>query len=201
GSLAFESAFVDLVTLERAAILPEAVALALGVVGRADQEQTLTLAEALRNRALLLVLDNCEHIVEAAARLVDILLRSCPNLRLLPPSREPIGVAGERTWLVPPLATPAPDAQYSLQKLGAMGAIRLFVDRASTGLSEFELTAANAGVVADICRRLEGIPLALELAAARLRAVGGAELAVRLQDRLRLLGGTNPPCPAPHQPL
>ncbi|WP_192809721.1 ATP-binding protein [Actinomadura rudentiformis] len=131
------------------------------------------LESALRGRRLLLVLDNCEHVVEAVAALAESLLRAAPELHILATSQEPLGVDGETLWNVPPLAESS--------------AVRLFVARATAVAPGFELTPDNAEVVAAICRRLDGIPLALELAATRVRALGVQELAGRLDDRFRVL--------------
>ena len=132
-----------------------------------------TLTDALRQKQLLLVLDNCEHLVEAAATLAEHLLRSCAELQVLATSREALGVGGERAWLVPGLA--------------AESAVQLFVDRAKAVSASFQLTSSNAGSVAQICRRLDGLPLAIELAAARSRALPPEELATRLDDAFRAL--------------
>jgi predicted ATPase/DNA-binding XRE family transcriptional regulator len=195
-----ETAFVDLASLERAAVVPEAVAAALGVIGTPGQDLPTTLAHALQGRPLLLVLDNCEHVISACAELADGLLRACPDLRILATSREPLGVGGETVWTVPPLALPDP-ACSSAKELGESAAVRLFVERGQSSLPGFILEEANAAWVADICRRLEGIPLALELAAARVRALGVGELARRLDDRLRLLVGGSRDAPARQQTL
>ena len=196
-----EAAFVDLAALERGAVVPDAVAAALGVVGRPGQELSAILAEVLGSRALLLVLDNCEHVVQAAAELADGLLRACPALRVLATSREPLGVPGETAWPVPPLLIPERDAELSLEQLGELGAVRLFVERTRATLPDFGLAATNAAAAAEICRHLDGIPLALELAAARVRVLGVSQLAARLKDRLGVLVGGSRTAPARQQTL
>ncbi|MER6945263.1 BTAD domain-containing putative transcriptional regulator [Nonomuraea sp. NPDC000554] len=149
--------------------------------GRAEER----LVAALRARRLLLVLDNCEHLVEQAAELVELLLKGAPDLRVLATSREPLAVAGEVVWSVPPLEVPGPGADPAT--LGEYGAVRLFTARASAAARDFTLDARTAGDVATLCRRLDGIPLALELAATRVRALGVDGLVARLDDRFRLL--------------
>ncbi|KAB2386149.1 AfsR/SARP family transcriptional regulator [Actinomadura montaniterrae] len=143
------------------------------------------LGEALRARRTLLVLDNCEHVIEQVADLAGRLLAAAPGLRILATSREPLGLPDERLLIVPPLDLPAPDAH--LDALPESGAVRLFAARASAADPGFALDAASAPWVAAICRRLDGVPLALELAATRVRAFGVRELAARLDDRFRVL--------------
>ncbi|QFG22638.1 BTAD domain-containing putative transcriptional regulator [Actinomadura sp. WMMB 499] len=145
------------------------------------------LADALRGRRALLVLDNCEHAAEPVAELVARLLAGAPGLRILATSREPLGVPGERLRIVPPLDLPGTGSDPD--GLRRYGAVRLFVARASAAAPGFALDAATAPWVASICRRLDGVPLALELAATRVRALGVRELAAALDDRFRVLGG------------
>ncbi len=145
------------------------------------------LTAALRTRTALLVLDNCEHLVEAAAATADRLLGACPGLRILATSREPLGLTGEALWPVRPLALPPPDADAT-QAL-SYAAVRLLNDRAAAARSDFAVTEGSARAVTRICRALDGIPLAIELAAARLRTMSVEQLATRLDDRFRLLTG------------
>jgi predicted ATPase/DNA-binding CsgD family transcriptional regulator/DNA-binding XRE family transcriptional regulator len=176
---------VELAALADANLVPKAVADALGVPeGRALPD---LLAEALRHRRLLLVLDNCEHLVDACAGLAELLLRTCPGLVILATSREPLGVAGEITWRVPALRLPAPAASASGEQVAACDAVRLFLERARAVVPGFALTAENVAAVAEICRRLDGVPLAIELAAARIRVLTPEQIAARLEDHLRLL--------------
>jgi len=144
------------------------------------------LAEALASRQLLLVLDNCEHLIEPVASLAVRLLRAAPGLRILATSAEPLAIDGEQLWEVPPLGLPGPDDDGAGQVAQA-GAVQLFVARVAAAVPGFALDAGNAPAVAGICRRLDGMPLALELAAARVRALGVHALADRLDDRFRLL--------------
>lgn len=149
----------------------------LGVVDR--------LTTALRSRQVLLVLDNCEHVIEPVAHLVEQMLRAAPGVRVLVTSQEPVGLSGEAVFPVPPLELPDPGAP--LDELSRAGAVRLFVTRATAAAPGFALSADNAEPVAEICRRLDGIPLALELAATRVRTLDARELAARLDDRFELL--------------
>jgi predicted ATPase/DNA-binding NarL/FixJ family response regulator len=181
---------VELAPLADPALVPQAVAAVLGVREHPGQRLAATLAEALRGQQVLLVLDNCEHLVEACAMLADTLLRTCPRLEILATSREAVGVAGETAWWVPSLAVPAetlPPSAAGVAALGECEAVQLFVERAGAVVPSFALTERNAEAVGQVCRRLDGIPLALELAAARVRALRVEQLAARLDDRFRLL--------------
>ncbi|MEU2033713.1 LuxR C-terminal-related transcriptional regulator [Nocardia amamiensis] len=145
------------------------------------------LIEYLASRQLLLVLDNCEQIVDAAAQVVDALLRACPNLRILTTSREALGVGGEAVQRVQPLTVPDLDRPPSLRGAARYDAVTLFVERATAAVPGFALTEDNVATVAEICRRLDGLPLAIELAAARLRALSPEQILQRLTDRYALL--------------
>jgi predicted ATPase len=145
------TAWIGLAPLADSGLLPTYILDALGVEHGARIPMT-ALLETLRDREMLLVLDNCEHIVEACALLVDALLRGCPRLRILATSREALGVSGERAWLVPGLALPAASSD-TVANIGEAAAVRLFVDRAQGALATFRLTPANAAAVAQICRR------------------------------------------------
>jgi predicted ATPase/DNA-binding CsgD family transcriptional regulator len=154
--------------------------------GRSALDATI---QRLKDRSALLVLDNCEHLIEAAAHVVVSLLGGCPRLRVLAASRQPLGVDGELVWPVPPMSLPTEDHDNHLQAIRGCDAGRLFLDRAARGRPGFELTADAAEQVALICRELEGLPLAIELAAARARVLSPAQIAAGLADRMRLLGG------------
>ncbi|GAC1433999.1 MAG: BTAD domain-containing putative transcriptional regulator [Chloroflexota bacterium] len=180
---------VELAALADPALVPRAVAAALGITERPGQPLRATLRTFLRPRDLLLVVDNCEHLIDACASLVADLLADCPYLRVLATSREGLAVAGERTYLVPSLATPDPAHQPTLERLAAYEAVTLFLERARSRHPALRLTAANAGAVAQICARLDGLPLALELAAARVGVLPVEGIAARLDDRFRLLTG------------
>jgi predicted ATPase/DNA-binding SARP family transcriptional activator len=166
------------------------------VTGAADR-----LVDALRARRMLLVLDNCEHVVEPAAELAGQLLRGCPGLRILATSRESLGLPGEVVWAVPPLDVPDLTAGVDAAELARSPAVRLFAARAAAAAPGFALTADVAPAVAVLCRRLDGIPLALELAATRVRALSVEELVARLDDRFRLLAGGRRVAPARQQTL
>jgi len=180
---------VELAPLSEEALVPKAVAEALEVPERPGEPLTDTLAEVLRDRQLLLILDNCEHLLEATARLVDKVLDSCPSVRILATSREAIGVEGEIRWLIPPLSTPEMGRTSPLEELGAYESVRLFVERAKGRDPSFSLSPHNAFGVAEICRGLEGIPLAIELAAARVGTLSVEQISQRLANSLKLLTG------------
>jgi predicted ATPase/DNA-binding CsgD family transcriptional regulator len=176
---------VELAPLSEEALVPKEVAEALGVPERPAQPLTGTLAEVLRDRELLLLVDNCEHLLEATAHLIDSLLDSCPHLSILATSREAIGVEGEARWLVPTLSVPG--AGSSSEELGGYEAVRLFVERAGGRDPSFSLNPQNAHAVAEICGRLEGIPLAIELAAARVGTLSLEQISERLGNSLDFL--------------
>ncbi len=183
---------VELAPLAEAPQIWRAVAAATGVGEQAGQLLLHTLVQALGTQELLLVLDNCEHVVDACAELTDHLLRACDRLRVLATSREPLGVDGEVLFRVPPLALPAHDDPEALV-ISEAG--RLFVERARAVQPSFALGDATSASVAQVCRRLDGLPLAIELAAARVEALAPAELAPRLEDSFRVLvsGGRRRP--------
>src|SRR5258706_278617 len=147
------------------------------------------LIEYLRVKDLLLVLDNCEHLIEACAQISESLLHACPKLKILASSREALGIAGELAYRVPSLNTPDPVDLPSLDELEKVDSIRLFIERAATAKPGFMLTKDNASALAQICSRLDGIPLAIELAAARMKVLSPEQIAARLDDRFRLLTG------------
>jgi transcriptional regulator with XRE-family HTH domain len=180
---------VELGPLADPSLVPQRVAIALEVREKAEEPLTTALANALRDRHLLLVLDNCEHLLDACAQLVDDLLKACPGLSVLTTSREPIGIRGEVAWRVPSLAVPDPASTETLQQLLVNPAVQLFVQQALAAQPRFMLTARNKSAVVQICRRLDGIPLALELAAARIEALTAEQISARLDQRFRLLTG------------
>jgi predicted ATPase len=180
---------LELAGLSEPELVPQAVATASGVKERPDQPLTFMLVESLRANQTLLVVDNCEHLVKAAAQLADVLLDSCSRLRMMATSREILGVAGEVVWRVPPLSLPGPQRPSAAKELEGYESVRLFVERAQQRDPSFALTPSNSQAVAHICRKLGGIPLALELAAARVGALAVEEIASRLEDALGLLTG------------
>ncbi len=162
---------------------------AVGIRDTAGMTPTAALVDVLRNQRCLLFLDNCEHVLEACAALSDAVMRGCKNTSLLATSRESLGIAGEQGWRVPSLSLPAPDAQVTPERLMRFEAIQLFVQRARLVSPNFGLAQGNSDTIRQICQRLDGIPLAIELAAARIRAMTPGEIAQRLSDRFRLLTG------------
>jgi predicted ATPase/class 3 adenylate cyclase len=181
--------FVDLAPLADRALVAAAALATLGAREVPGQEPLASLVEHLRARQLLLLLDNCEHVIDASARLGDALLRGCPAVRLLVTSRELLGVSGETAWPVPSLALPDPAAHHTAAELGRCESAQLFIDRALAVQPAFRVTEQNASALAQVCTRLDGIPLALELAAARVRVLTVEQIATRLSDRFRLLTG------------
>ncbi|MFJ6758187.1 AfsR/SARP family transcriptional regulator [Streptomyces sp. NPDC091273] len=192
---------VELAPLSAGGDVPSAVlnALALREHAPAAGDPLDRLVAALRTRTALLVLDNCEHLIEAAAATTDRLLGECPGLRILATSREPLGLTGEALWPVHPLALPPQDADAA--QAMASPAVRLLNDRAAAARSGFAVTAETAPAVTRICRALDGMPLAIELAAARLRTMSPEQLAARLDDRFRLLTVGARTAPRQHQTL
>jgi predicted ATPase/DNA-binding CsgD family transcriptional regulator len=179
--------WVELASLSDSGLVAQGVARALGVGEVPNQPLIELLEESLRSKATLLVLDNCEHLVESCAALADTLLRSCPNLRVLATSRETLGIVGERAWLVPSLDLPDPKQRLQVEEIRRYEAIRLFAERAEAVASPFELTESNAPAVARLCRTLDGMPLAIELAAARVRVLSVEQISSRLEDSFTLL--------------
>ncbi len=171
------------------ALVPKTVASTLNVPEQPGRDMADTLVDALRPKALLLVLDNCEHLLAACADLVAVLLRACPRVRVLATSREGLGVPGETLWRIPSLSVPDPRHLPPSEEVVLYDAVRLFVDRAVATASEFALTRENAPAVVQVCQRLDGIPLAIELAAARVKVLAVEQIATRLDDRFRLLTG------------
>ncbi len=178
---------VELAPLADPLLVPQALASVLGVKEDAGHGVLDALLAHVRDKTLLVILDNCEHLVHACADLAKRLLQAGAGVKVLASSRDALQVAGETVYQVPTLGTPGADGSGDLQALGQHEAVRLFVDRASAVQPGFRLEAGNAAAVAEICRRLDGIPLALELAAARTRALSVQAIAARLNDRFRLL--------------
>jgi len=180
---------VELAPLTDPTLVPTAIAAVAGVREQPGRSVRDALTDWLAPKRLLLLLDNCEHLVQACAEIAAALLQACPHVQLLATSREPLAVAGERVWRVSPLAVPPAHVQISLEEAARCEAIQLFVARAHERGAAFRLTAQNIDLAMHVCRRLDGIPLALELAAVRLSALSLESLAARLDDRFRLLRG------------
>ncbi len=180
---------VELAPLADPALVPQTVAAALNLREEAGRSITTTLTDYLRDKKLLLILDNCEHLLEACAQLATTLLRSCPHVTILATSREASGIAGEVLWHVPSLSLPDAQQPSDAKQAIQFEAVRLFAERASAAQTHFAVTDQNARAVAQICRRLDGIPLALELAAARVKSLSVEDIAARLHNQFRLLTG------------
>jgi non-specific serine/threonine protein kinase len=180
---------VELAAVADPALAARTIAVALGLREAPGRDALDSLVEHVRARSLLLVLDNCEHLVAQVARVVDRLLRSAPRLHVLATSREPLNCPGEMTWRVPSLRVPpaASPGGPPVEQVLQFEAVRLFVDRARAVQPRFAVTEQNAAAVAEVCRQLDGIPLAIELAAARLRVFSVEQVEARLDDRFRLL--------------
>jgi len=191
---------VELAGVAKPELLADQMKSALGAPDLQGCSPAEALAAHLQPRRLLVLLDNCEHLLGACASLVDRLLRCCADLHILATSREPMCLGGETVWVIPALASPPPDEHGSLETLLRYDAVALFVDRALSAAPGADL-ASVPDAVATICRRLEGIPLAIELAAARARAMAIPDIALRLDDRFRLLVGGSASAPARHQTL
>ncbi len=180
---------VELAPLSEPAIVPQVVAGVLGVREEPGQSLTETLLLHLQPKKALLLLDNCEHLLAAAAGIADTLVRGCPGLQIMSSSREGLNLAGELTYRVPSLDLPDPNRLPDPERLGRYGAVRLFCERAAFAQRTFVLGDDNARAIAHVCHRLDGIPLAIELAAARVKALPVEQIARRLDDRFRLLTG------------
>lgn len=192
---------VELAPLSDAGLVPQTVAAALAVDEQPGRSILAVLGDYLRTRSLLLVFDNCEHVLATCASLAEALLRTCANVRVLSTSREALGIEGETVWRVPSLSLPdvrdAPDPQ----RLAAYEAVRLFEERAAASQPGFRVTERNAAAVAQVCRRLDGLPLALELAAARVKGLAVDQIAARLDQGFRLLTGGRRTALPRHQTL
>jgi predicted ATPase/class 3 adenylate cyclase len=181
---------VELATLNDAASVVNAIASALGLREQGDRPMLDVLEHYLGPRQLLLILDNCEHLIEEVARIADAILRTAPQVRVLATSREPLRIASERVYHVPSLAVPSNDALTASDAL-QYGAIAFFAERARASDAKFALSDESAPIVSEICRRLDGIALAIELAAARVKVMAPRQLAQKLDERFRVLTGGN----------
>jgi len=192
---------VEFAHLADPARVPQVLATALSVREEADRPLLVTLVDHLRPKRVLLLLDNCEHLIDACAGLADTLLRGCPEVKILPSSREALGLTGEVVFRVPPLSLPDSRLVPALERLAEYEAVRLFVDRAIAVKPDFTLTDDTAAAVVQICRRLDGIPLAIELAAARVRTLSVQQITAHLDERFRLLTGGSRTALPRHQTL
>lgn len=180
--------FVDLSSSRSTDDLDRLVTAALGLGEHPADAIRESIVAFVTSRSLLLVLDNCEQLVGAVAELVALVLERSPGVVVLATSREPLGVPGEVTWRVPSLSVPPLEDPVALESIGTSDAVALFIERAHAVRPNFAVTADNAGAIARICQRLDGIPLAIELAASRVRVLPAADIAAALDDRFRLLG-------------
>ena len=192
---------VQLAPLGDPGLVARAVALTLGLPEQPERPLPSALADHLQRKQILLVFDNCEHLVAACAEMADLLLRTCPSLHILATSREPLGIAGEVTWQVPPLSLPDSHLPQLVEQMMQHEAVRLFAQRAVASEASFVVTPQNAPALLDVCRRLDGIPLAIELAAARVKVLSLEQIAVRLEDCFRLLVGSSHTAPPRHHTL
>jgi predicted ATPase/DNA-binding CsgD family transcriptional regulator/Tfp pilus assembly protein PilF len=178
--------WVDLTSLSDETLVTQTVATALGLREQSGKALERSLADFLSSKHLLLLLDNCEHLITACAQLMDRMLRACPNLSVMATSLEPLRVPGEYAWPVPPLSVPA-DSSKTTADLQQYEAVTLFLDRARSVSPRFSITDDNGAAVSRICRRLDGMPLAIELAASRVNMLAAEQIADRLDDRFSLL--------------
>ncbi len=181
--------FVELAPLSDPERVSQSVAAVLGLKEEPGPPLVRTLTDHLKDRRLLLLLDNCEHLLDTCARLADAMLRQCPGVRILASSREALGIAGEQAYRVPSLSLPDPKEAPTPASVIPFEAVQLFRERARLARADFAITERNAAAVASICRRLDGIPLALELAAARVRSLSVEVIDGKLNERFRLLTG------------
>ncbi|HZH98023.1 MAG TPA: adenylate/guanylate cyclase domain-containing protein, partial [Fimbriimonadaceae bacterium] len=193
--------FVDLAPLTDPSLIHQAVASALGVKSKPGEGLLDLVIESARDSKMLLIVDNCEHLIREAAETVDTFLRGCPSARVLTTSRETLGIFGEASWRVPSLSSPPASAAMTVEALSQYEAVKLFIERAEAVHPSFAVTKENAPALAQICHQLDGIPLALELAAARTKALTLQGIADRLSDRFRLLTGGSRTAMARHQTL
>lgn len=182
---------VELAPLDSPSLVGQSIGEVMGLRETADRAVIEVAVEYLRNRKTLLVIDNCEHMLTEATSVIRMLLQRCPQLKVLATSREPLSVQGEYTYTVPPLALPMSDLPPPAQELAGFEAVRLFVDRAAGAKSGFTLTDENAALIFDVCKRMDGIPLAIELAAARVRSMSLEQIADRLDDQFKLVSASS----------
>jgi predicted ATPase/DNA-binding CsgD family transcriptional regulator len=192
---------VDLAALDDPALVAQSVAVALGIRDQSPRWPVAIVAEHVADKHLLVVLDNCEHLVDACAVLADAMLQAAPEMRILATSRQSLGLPSEQIIVVPTLSVPDPDAVTSVAEVSTYDAVRLFVTRAAGVLPGFALTPRNAATVVALCARLDGLPLAIELSAVRLRALSPEQVLERLDERFRLLTGGSRAASARQQTL
>jgi len=192
---------VELAPILDPLLVPRTTAIAIGLRDEPQRPVIDMLCDYLREKKMLILLDNCEHLVDACAQMADRLLHASPHTRILASSREALGIAGEVTYRVPSLGLPDMSHLPSFESLSQYEAVKLFIDRATSAVSTFSVTNDNAPALAQICHRLDGIPLAIELAAAKIRVLSVEQIAKRLDDRFRLLTGGSRTALERHQTL
>ena len=200
--------FVELASVADPVLVPQTIAATLNVREQSGRTLIDILVDYLSSRRLSLILDNCEHLIAACAQIAETLLQKCPHLKILATSREALGITGEVAWTVPPLSLPSKrpwtnpsSTQDAMSLYEESESVQLFVVRATTISPDFRLTLENGAWVAEICRRLDGMPLAIELAAARARSLSVQQIVQRLDDRFRLLTGGSRTAPLRQQTL
>jgi predicted ATPase/class 3 adenylate cyclase/DNA-binding CsgD family transcriptional regulator len=193
--------FVELAPILESLLVPRTTAIAIGLRYEPQRPVIDLLCDYLHEKKLLIILDNCEHLVDACARMADRILHAAPDIRILASSREPLGIGGEVTYRVPSLGLPDMAHLPPVESLSQYEAVKLFIDRATSAVSTFIVTNDNAPAVAQTCSRLDGIPLAIELAAAKIRVLSVEQIAKRLDDRFRLLTGGSRTALERHQTL
>ncbi len=193
--------WVEMAGLADAEFIPQAIATSIGIQEIYKNHLLNKLKETLHEKNLLLILDNCEHLAKGCARITEGLLTACPHLQIAVTSREALGLIGETVWVVPPLEIPNPAALPALKVLRQIESVSLFVERALASQPKFNLTKENAHCIAQICMQLDGIPLAIELAAARVRVLSVDQIAARLIERFDLLKERDPAALPRHQTL
>jgi len=192
---------VELAAITDPDLIPQTILSALGIPEQRAMANQQLLLDYLRGKNMLLVLDNCEHLIEASAKLAEDMVNHAMGLKILSTSREALGLQGELIWQVPPLSLPDVEQPSNLEQISQYEAVRLFIERAILAQPHFQVTNDNAPAIAQICSRLDGIPLAIELAAARVRSMRVDQISKRLDDRFRLLTGGNRTALERHQTL
>ncbi len=192
---------VELASLNDPTLVDQTVAGLFNVTPQAERDLAASVVDALKAKTLLIILDNCEHVLEACAQLADMFLRNCPQVKIMTTSRQPLGVTGEVSYQVQPLSVPDVHQVESFDRLVEYDAIRLFDERACLSLVNFSITKESINFIVQICRCLDGIPLAIELAAARVKVMSVQQIARRLNNRFNLLKTDSPVALRRHQAL
>ncbi len=192
--------FIDVAALTNSDLIPNAIASVLNLQQHPERDLLLSIVNQIQDKKLLLIFDNCESMVSACANIIELLLHSCSHIQILATSREKLNVLGERVWPVPPLSLPG-DNDLTVSTLTRSDAVRLFIERACSILPTFVLSPDHAASIVQICQRLDGLPLAIELAAVRVAVLTPAQIAARLDNAFQLLARASPSIPRRHQTL